>query len=171
MVGLLILAVVVAPLAAVVGCLLFRGPRLCEALNLIASAISFGCALPLPFLVEERSMLFWDDYVILDRTAAWVIMCTAIVYFLSSIYAVGYMRLLNEDERLFGFYALFAAFGLTTLVGPLMNSVGIYWIAIELTTLVSTFLVAFERVADSMEAAWKYIMVVSAGISLARRRK
>ena len=48
-----------------------------------------------------------------------------------------------------------------------MNSVGIYWIAIELTTLVSTFLVAFERVAESMEAAWKYIMVVSAGISLA----
>jgi hydrogenase-4 component F len=48
-----------------------------------------------------------------------------------------------------------------------MNNVGIYWIAIELTTLVSTFLVAFERVAESMEAAWKYIMIVSAGISLA----
>ena len=48
-----------------------------------------------------------------------------------------------------------------------MNNVGLYWIAIELTTLVSTFLVAFERVAESMEAAWKYIMVVSAGISLA----
>ena len=59
------------------------------------------------------------------------------------------------------------ASALTTLVGPLMNSVGIYWIAIELTTLVSTFLVAFEREAESMEAAWKYIMVVSAGISLA----
>jgi formate hydrogenlyase subunit 3/multisubunit Na+/H+ antiporter MnhD subunit len=29
------------------------------------------------------------------------------------------------------------------LLAPLMNSVGIYWIAIELTTLVSTFLVAF----------------------------
>ena len=56
---------------------------------------------------------------------------------------------------------------LTTLIAPLMNNVAIYWIAIELTTLVSTFLVAFERVAESMEAAWKYIMVVSAGISLA----
>jgi len=72
------------------------------------------------------------------------------------------MRLLNEDKRLCTFYALFAGFGLTTLIGPLMNSVGIYWIAIELTTLVSTFLIAFERVAESMEAAWKYIMVVSA---------
>jgi len=55
----------------------------------------------------------------------------------------------------------------TTLVGPLMNNIGLYWIAIELTTLVSTFLVAFERAAESLEAAWKYIMIVSAGISLA----
>ena len=103
----------------------------------------------------------------MDRAAAWVILCTAIVYFLASIYAVGYMRLLREDDRLFGFYALFAGFGLTTLVAPLMNNIGLYWIAIELTTIVSTFLVAFERVGESVEAAWKYIMVVSAGISLA----
>jgi hydrogenase-4 component F len=75
--------------------------------------------------------------------------------------------MLDEEKRLFRFYALFAGFGFTTLVAPLMNSIGIYWIAIELTTLVSTFLVAFEHVAESMEAAWKYIMVVSAGISLA----
>jgi hydrogenase-4 component F len=61
---------------------------------------------------------------------------------------------------------LFAGFGLTTLAAPLMNNVALYWIAIELTTLVSTFLVAFERAPESIEAAWKYIVVVSAGISL-----
>jgi hydrogenase-4 component F len=90
-----------------------------------------------------------------------------VVYLLASIYAVGYMRLLGEEERLPRFYALFAAFALTIFVGPLMNNAGLYWIAIELTTLVSTFLVAFEREAGSMEAAWKYIIVVSAGISVA----
>ena len=62
---------------------------------------------------------------------------------------------------------MYAGFGLTTLLGPMMNNAGLYWIAIELTTLVSTFLVAFEREAASIEAAWKYIIVVSAGISLA----
>jgi hydrogenase-4 component F len=167
MLGGLLLAMSIAPLLAVIGCLALRRPRVCEALNLVASAVSFVCALQVPFLVDGHQILFWGNYVIIDRAAAWVIFCTSIVYFLASIYAVGYMRLLNEDERLFRFYALFAGFGLTTLVGPLMNSIGVYWIAIELTTLVSTFLVAFERVAESMEAAWKYIMVVSAGISLA----
>jgi hydrogenase-4 component F len=167
MIGDLLLALSLAPLVALVGCLIVQQPRICEALNVVASGISFVCALPLPFFVGASPSLFWSDYIIIDRTAAWVIVCTSIVYFLASIYAIGYMRMLKEDERLYRFYALFAGFGLTTLVGPLMNSVGIYWIAIELTTLVSTFLVAFERVAESMEAAWKYIMVVSAGISLA----
>ena len=167
MVGLLLLALSFAPFVAMVGCLVVRHPRLCEALNVVAAGISFLSALALPFLVDGSSILFWGDYVMVDRTSAWVILCTSIVYLLASIYAIGYMRLLKEDDRLSGFYALFSGFAVTTLVGPLMNSVGIYWIAIELTTLVSTFLVAFERVAESMEAAWKYIMVVSAGISLA----
>ena len=112
--------------------------------------------------------LFWGDYIIVDRDAAWVVMCTAIVYFLASIYAVGYMRLLNEDAALCRVLCAVRRLRRSPRwSGPLMNSVGIYWIAIELTTLVSTFLVAFEREAESMEAAWKYIMVVSAGISLA----
>ena len=167
MVGGLLLALTLAPLLAVLLCLALRRPRLCEALNLVASAVSLACALSVLVLVDGRPMFFWGDYIIIDRAAAWIILCTAIVYFLASIYAVGYMRILNEDGRLYRFYALFAGFGFTTLIGPLMNSIGIYWIAIELTTLVSTFLVAFEEVAESMEAAWKYIMVVSAGISLA----
>ena len=93
--------------------------------------------------------------------------CAAIVYFLASLYAVGYMRLLDDEDGLYRFYAMFAGFGLSTFIGPMMNNAGLYWIAIELTTLISTFLVAFEREAASIEAAWKYIIVVSAGISLA----
>jgi hydrogenase-4 component F len=170
MLGSLLLALSLAPAAAAAGCLVGRSARAAEGLNLIAGVVSFACALPLPFLVgriEEGRAFFWNDYIVIDRAGAWVVLCTAIVYLLASVYSVGYMRLLDEDHRLPRFYALFAAFGLTTLVAPMMNNIGIYWIAVELTTLVSTFLVAFERVAESMEAAWKYIVVVSAGISLA----
>jgi hydrogenase-4 component F len=170
MIGGLLLGLSLAPVAAAIGCLVAPRARVAETLNTLASVVSFACALPLPFIVGRAgsgTALFWNDYVMIDRVGAWVVLCTAIVYLLASIYAVGYMRLLDEDRRLPGFYALFAGFAFTTLVAPLMNNVGIYWIAIELTTLVSTFLVAFERVAESMEAAWKYVMVVSAGISLA----
>lgn len=165
---ILLLAIVVAPVVAIVLILLVRRARFAEGANLVASAIALLASLPLPLLGLRGTSTFGFGYVVLDPFGAWVILCTAIVYFLSSVYAVGYMRLLPDDAgHLPRFYALFAGFGLTTLIGPMMNNAGLYWIAIELTTLVSTFLVAFERAPESIEAAWKYIIVVSGGISLA----
>jgi len=165
--GPLVYLVGVAPLfAAALGFVTHRA-RVSEFLNLIASFVVLLCALPLPVFAFSHRYLFWSGSIILDGLSAWVVLCTAVVYFLASLFAIGYMRMLDEERRLPEFYALFGVFAFTTLVAPLVNNVGIYWIAIELTTLVSTFLVAFERTAESMEAAWKYIMIVSAGISLA----
>ncbi len=167
MAGALALAIVLAPSVAIVLIAFTRQPNLAAWLNLLASVISFAAAVPMPWVVRDGPHIYWGSYVVIDSLGAWVTLCSAVVYLLASIYAVGYMRLLDQEERLPVFYALFAGFALTTLFGPMMNNAGLYWIAIELTTLVSTFLVAFERAAESIEAAWKYIIVVSAGISLA----
>jgi hydrogenase-4 component F len=165
--GALVIALLTAPLTAGVGCMLIRKPRVAEGLNLVASLIVFAAAIPLTVISAGGPYHFLHDYVVLDLTGAWVVLCTAIVYLLASIYSIGYMRQLGEDDRLWGFYALFAGFALTILLSSVMNNAGLYWIAIELTTLVSTFLVGFERAAESIEAAWKYIIIISAGISLA----
>jgi hydrogenase-4 component F len=158
--------ILIAPLVAVALCAALRSARAAELVNLLASLVTAGAALPLPFLAAPASIGL-GGYLVVDRLGAWVVLCAALVYLLASIYAVGYMRLLGEPERLGRFYALFAGFAWTTLAAPLMNNAGVYWIAVELTTLVSTFLVGFEHAPESIEAAWKYIVVVSAGISLA----
>jgi hydrogenase-4 component F len=168
MVGALLLVMMIAPAAAAIGCITFRRRAIVEKLNLAASIIVFVAAVPLSMLSAGGPYYYWENYVVVDMPGAWVTLCTAIVYLLASIYAIGYMRLLeNQGEKLWSFYALFAGFALTVLVSTVMNNAGLYWIAIELTTLVSTFLVGFERAAESVEAAWKYIIIVSAGISLA----
>lgn len=167
MIGPLTFAMVAAPAAAIILILFLRRPRAAEALNLAASTVSLLAILAILFNRPAGDITFWASYVIIDGLGTWTILCAAIVYFLASLYAVGYMRMLGEEDRLHRFYAMFAGFGLSTLVGPMMNNAGLYWIAIELTTLISTFLIAFEREAASIEAAWKYIIVVSAGISLA----
>ena len=167
MVGTLLLVMMITPLAAAAGCMLIRSARVAEALNLAASFVVFVTAIPLTVSSAYGPYHFLANYIVLDLTGAWVILCTAIVYVLASIYSIGYMRLLGEDDKLWGFYALFAGFALTILLSSVMNNAGLYWIAIELTTLVSTFLVGFERAAESIEAAWKYIIIISAGISLA----
>jgi hydrogenase-4 component F len=167
MVGALTLAIVAAPSVAIVLIILTRQPNLAARLNLLASIVCFAAAVLIPFIIGTTAHIYWGGYVGIDALGAWVTLCSAVVYLLASIYAVGYMRLLEHAERLPIFYALFAGFALTTLIGPMMNNAGLYWIAIELTTLVSTFLVAYEHEAESIEAAWKYIIVVSGGISLA----
>jgi hydrogenase-4 component F len=167
MAGTLLLIALLAPLVAAPACLSTRSARVAEILNLVASLIVFVAAIPLTILSASGPYYYWGGYIVLDLTGAWVILCTAVVYLLAAIYAIGYMRLLHEDERLWSFYALFAGFALTILLSAVMNNAGLYWITIELTTLVSTFLVGFERAPESIEAAWKYIIIVSAGISLA----
>lgn len=155
-----------APFLAALISLLIRAARISEMVNLLASVLCLLAAIALPFR-SDLPALFLNGYLIVDTLGAWVVLCVAIVYLLASIYAVGYMRHGEEDQRLPVFYSLLALFALSMFVAPLMNNAGVYWIAVELTTLVSTFLVGFERNAESMEAAWKYIIVVSSGISLA----
>ncbi len=164
--GLLALLLALAPALAIVLILLVDRARVAEALNLFASVISLAAVLAI-LARSDAAATFWGGYVLIDGLGIWAVLCAAVVYCLASLYAVGYMRLIGEEARLPRFYAMFAAFGLSTLIAPMMNNAGLYWIAIELTTLISTFLVAFEQEATSIEAAWKYIIVVSAGISLA----
>lgn len=162
----ILFAMVAAPaIVAIVG-LVFRSAKLSEFVNLAASFVVFACAVSLPFLVHHN-FVFLNDYVGIEPLSAWVLVCTGTVYLLASIYSVGYMRTLNEAERLPRFYMQFSLFALSMVLAPLMNVIGLYWIAIELTTVISTFLVGFEHAAEAIEAAWKYIMIVSAGITLA----
>lgn len=163
----LLFIIFLAPLIAGAISLISRRPRVAEYATLVASIIVLFASVPVLVLSSHHSSIYWRNYIIVNDFGAWVMLCVAVVYLLSTLYAIGYMRLLNEDRRLPLFYALFSGFALTMLGACVMNNIGVYWIAIELTTLISTFLVGFELEAESTEAAWKYIVVVSAGISLA----
>jgi len=163
----LLILLFATPLAAIALSFGIRSSRLAEYATVVAGIVDFFVSVCLLARVLTTPAIFARGYVRADPLGAWVILCVSIVYMLSSIYAVGYMRLLDEDARLPLFYGLFSGFAVTMLAACVMNNVGVFWIAIELTTLISTFLVGFEREAESTEAAWKYIVVVSGGITLA----
>jgi hydrogenase-4 component F len=166
--GAFLVAMLIAPTAAVIVCLLMQRHGKPDMVNLAASIVVFPLAIALTVYSASGPYRYLDDYLVVDMPGAWVALCTAVVYLLASIYAVGYMRhVVQEGESLWSFYALFSGFAFTILLSTVMNNAALFWIAIELTTLVSTFLVGFERAPESLEAAWKYIVIVSAGISLA----
>lgn len=64
------------------------------------------------------------------------------------------------------YFFLIQMFVLSMVVTVLSNNIGIMWVALEGTTLATTMLVAFYTREGSLEAAWKYILVCSVGISL-----
>ena len=55
----------------------------------------------------------------------------------------------------------------TMLLAVLAANLGVLWVAVEATTIVTTFLVGSRRTRGSLEAAWKYLIICSVGIALA----
>jgi hydrogenase-4 component F len=65
------------------------------------------------------------------------------------------------------FHALVNLFHFTMVLVPMVDNLVALWVAIELTTLFSAILVAFQNRRESWEAAWKYLIITSTGIILA----
>jgi len=63
------------------------------------------------------------------------------------------------------YYALVQGFIATMLFTVLADNLGILWIAMEGTTITSALLVGFHGHKLGLEAAWKYIIVTTIGIS------
>jgi hydrogenase-4 component F len=49
----------------------------------------------------------------------------------------------------------------------LAGNLGVLWIAVEATTIVTAFLVGHHRTRTALEAAWKYVVICSAAIAIA----
>ncbi|TAN20020.1 MAG: hypothetical protein EPN30_11125 [Actinomycetota bacterium] len=146
----------------------FRGGRARhEYVNLLSAAAVFGASLTLLIIAPARPRVVAWGYIIISPFGNWVVFCAGTVYLLTSIYSIGYMRILNlTANQASRFYGLLEGFALSMLVAPCMNNPGLYWIVIDLTTIISAFLVGFEREAESIEASWKYLIIVSSGLSL-----
>ena len=49
----------------------------------------------------------------------------------------------------------------------LAANLGVMWVAVEATTIATTFLVGHRRTDGALEASWKYVVICSVGIALA----
>jgi hydrogenase-4 component F len=115
--------------------------------------------------------LFWSLFYI-DALSVILLDIVAVITLFVSIHAVGY---LNEELRegtlreskIRLFYLLMHTFLFTMVLALTVNNLGILWIAIEGTTLASTFLVGFHNDKHTLEAAWKYVIICSVGIAVA----
>ncbi|MFA4843471.1 MAG: proton-conducting transporter membrane subunit [Candidatus Margulisiibacteriota bacterium] len=116
--------------------------------------------------------LSWGSLFYADALSALLIFTTATVTLAAALFSVSFIATdlaqgkLTATKALF-YYLLFNLFAAAMFLVPLINNLGFLWMAIELTTLISSFLVGFYNTKHSVEAAWKYLIICSVGITLA----
>ncbi len=90
------------------------------------------------------------------------------VYLTSVWYSKGY---LEDVHRPFLtpqiYYALLNAFAFAMVFVLVVANLGLMWIGVEATTVASALLIVLERRPSSVEAAWRYTIIASAGLTIA----
>ncbi|MFA6108042.1 MAG: proton-conducting transporter membrane subunit [Candidatus Latescibacterota bacterium] len=111
-------------------------------------------------------------WLMLDALSAYHLAVMLAVYSLSGLYGVSYFREEIEDGRLkVGRARRYAALWFGSLAAMMLvllaNNLGIMWVGIEATTLLTAFLICIHVSAGSLEAMWKYLLVCSVGVAIA----
>jgi len=163
-----LLLLLTVPVAAAVICL--RAPA--PAAKAVTAVSGTGCFVLVIALVPAAShhYLNYLSYLRIDAISVVFLLATGFLYASVGVYSVGYLgRSDSPDSARYSrrFYAGLNLFAGSMLAAPMMNSLALLWIAIEVTTVISALLVAIENTDGAAEAAWKYILIASAGLSLA----
>jgi hydrogenase-4 component F len=173
----LLILLVAVPLAETLACVVL--PRAWAAGTTIAVGIASFVAML--FVVGAAAHGTVEvGFLRVDALSAIFLLANSFLYAAVALYSVGYLadevRLAADgslDEaaefrrytRLF--YVGINAFAWALLVAPAVNGLALLWIAIEVTTVVSALLVALDNTDRATEAAWKYILIASAGLGIA----
>ena len=117
-------------------------------------------------------VLIWPElstggvWLVLDPPGRIILLQISVLYLLCAFYAVGYLRHRQERSNRVFCVCLLAVLGSMSLV-TWSRHLGLMWVAMETTTLVTAPLIYFNRTQRSIEATWKYLVVGSVGIALA----
>ena len=105
-------------------------------------------------------------YFYSDGLTELMVVTVSAIYLTSILYSIFYIKHIKEPLFKFRwYYSLVDLFAFTMLLAIVVNNIGFIWIAIEATTVTSALLVALERERTSIEAAWRYTLIVSAGLA------
>ena len=117
---------------------------------------------------------FNSEYFYLDALNVWVLIIITTLYLAASWTARSYLVreercgvLKGEQLQTGRYFALMQFFCWTMFIVLLVKNLGLMWVAIEATTLISALLISFKFTRAALEATWKYIMVCTVGICLA----
>jgi len=118
-----------------------------------------------------RPLTAAGGWLFADSLSAFHLGVMAIVFALSGLYAVVYFAadgghpLTPREARRFAALWLGSQTSMTLIL--VSNNLGLMWVGMESTTLLTAFLISLHPTKVSLEAMWKYLIICSVGIAFA----
>jgi len=165
--------ILIIPLLLAIASLFIRRQRVFGVINCIGYLAVLLSAFSLFIgIIIQRSAKAFLGFIYLDFLSSFFIFVISVVAFAVALYSIGYIRgdierALISEKKAQVYYLLFNLFCFSMFIVPAVDNLGMLWVAIEMTTLISAFLVGFYNSKESVEAAWKYIIICSVGIIFA----
>ncbi len=169
---ILILAPIVVPAAAALVNLLVGWRRWTAMLSVSSAATVLVCGVVLAMRVGPAQHVVLGGLLRADALSVTMLIVIGVVATLTTWAGIGYIGTELEHDhtnaggaRLYG--ALTLGFIAAMALAVCANNIGVIWVAIEATTVVTAFLVGHRRTRTALEATWKYVVICSVGIALA----
>ncbi|OBG66892.1 proton-conducting transporter membrane subunit [Mycobacterium sp. E3339] len=168
----LVLAAILTPIGAAVAVLIAGWRRATATLIVLAAVTVLGCGVALAVRVGIGARLALSGLLRVDALSVSMLIVIGIVATLATWASIGYLdaelargHTDTRGARVYG--ALTAGFLAAMVVAVCANNIGVVWIAIEATTVITAFLVGHRRTRRALEATWKYVVICSVGIAVA----
>jgi len=164
---ILIVILAVPLLAALISCLPL-GRRLAPAVTLTSCALELAMVIAAAMRVAAGgSVVAIANWVDIDGLSALILLLVATVGSTAALFSWGYMAREPSARRLRRYYSNYNLFVFAMLSVPMLAEPNLVWTGVELTTILSLYLVAFENTHEALEAAWKYSVLTIMGGAVA----
>ncbi|MDC8452681.1 MAG: hydrogenase 4 subunit F [Candidatus Nitrosotalea sp.] len=171
--NLTIVFLLLTPLIGGILVTVFRKKRIIEIVTICsASLILIQVFFILFTIINEKTLSAFGNAFYIDSFGAVILLPISIVGFVSVLYSKNYMGRqydigLVDDKHIVRYYQGLSIFLLSMLVVPITNNLGVMWVTVEATTLVSVLLIMLYFKENAIEAAWKYLIIATVGLSFA----
>lgn len=162
---------IIAPIIAAVVNLVVGWHRWTAATTVLSAVTVLACGAALGARVGPGFVAL-GGLLRADALTATMLIVIGVVATLATWASIGYINAELEHghtdtdgARVYG--VLTPAFVAAMVLAVCANNIGVIWVAIEATTVITAFLVGHRRNRTALEATWKYVVICSVGIAVA----
>lgn len=138
-----------------------KSPRLNNALMLIHAIMHLSASIYFVYRAE-----YYPGYFKTDSLGQFFFLIITLLYLAVAIYSTAFLKDIKGKRH--SIYTICLMLFVTAMDGSVFaTNLGLSWVFIETTTLVSAVLIYHEQTRSALEASWKYIFICSVGIALA----